>query len=74
MHTGKATRVPCFDLVPVPPHVHKHYLLAVIKKCHYWPKYINSSNIDAHFDFKEIGQTDSLPGTLEQGTEFKVFA
>ena len=50
------------------------YLLAVpvIKKRYYWPKYINGSNIGAHFDFKEVGQTDSLPGTLE-GTEFKMF-
>ena len=50
------------------------YLSAVINErpC-YWPKYINGSNIDAHFDFKEVGLTDSLPGTLE-GTEFKSFA
>ena len=42
------------------------YLLAVIKKHWYWwPKYINGSDIDAHFDFKEVGQTDSLPGILE---------
>ena len=48
------------------------YTLAVIKKRRYWPKYIDGSNIDAHFDFKEVGQTDCLPGTLE-GMEFKVF-
>ena len=29
------------------------------------------SNIDAHFDIKEVGQIDGLPGTLE-GMEFKV--
>ena len=45
----------------------------LVKKRRYcWPKYINGSNIDAHFDFKDVGRTDSLPGSLE-GTEFKVF-
>jgi hypothetical protein len=45
---------------------------AVIKKRRYWPKYIDGGEIDSHFDFKEVGETDSLPGTLD-GTNFKVF-
>ena len=40
------------------------YLSAVVKMRRYWPTYIDGSNIDAHFDFKEVGQT-GLPGTLE---------
>ena len=47
------------------------YSSAVIKKHRYWLKYIDGSNINVHFDFKEVGQTESLPGTLD-GTEFKV--
>ncbi len=48
------------------------YSSAVIKKRRYWPKYIDSGEIDLHFDLKEVGQTDSLPGTLD-GTNFKAF-
>jgi hypothetical protein len=48
------------------------YSSAVIKKRRYWPKHINGSEIDLHFDSKEIGQTDSLPGILD-GQHFKVF-
>ena len=48
------------------------YSSAVIKKQRYWPKHIDGSAIDSHFDFKEVGKTDSLPGTLD-GTNFKVF-
>jgi hypothetical protein len=48
------------------------YSSAVIKKRRYWPKYIDGGEIDSHFDFKEVGKTDSLPGTLD-GTNFKVF-
>ena len=48
------------------------YSSAVIKKRWYWPKYSDSGEIDSHFDLKEVGQTDSLPGTLD-GTNFKVF-
>jgi Transposase IS4 len=48
------------------------YSSAVIKKRRYWPKYIDGGEIDSHFDLKEVGQTDSLPGMLD-GTNFKVF-
>ena len=48
------------------------YASAVIKKRRYWPKYIDGAAIDSHFDLKEIGTTDSLPGTLD-GTNLKVF-
>ena len=41
------------------------------KRC-YWPKFIDGAAIDSHFDLKEIGTTDSLPGTLD-GINFKVF-
>jgi hypothetical protein len=48
------------------------YGSAVIKKRRYWPKYINGDAIDSQFESKEIGETDSLPGTLD-GINFKVF-
>ena len=47
------------------------YGSAVIKKRRYWPKYIDGGAIDTHFDFKEIGTTDSLPGTMD-GVSFKI--
>jgi len=46
---------------------------AVIKKRQYWPKYIPGDDIDKHFDGKEVGVVESLPGTLA-GKAFKVFA
>jgi hypothetical protein len=46
------------------------YGLAVIKKRRYWPKYIKGDAIDSHFESKGIGETDSLPGTLD-GINFK---
>ena len=48
------------------------YESAVIKKRRYWPKYINGDAIDLHFESKDIGETDSLPGTLD-GINFEVF-
>ena len=48
------------------------YSSAVIKKRRYWPKYIDGDRIDSQFDFAEVGQTNSLPGTLD-GKKFKVF-
>lgn len=45
---------------------------AVIKKRRYWPKYIDGSAIDAHFEQRAIGSTDSLPGTLD-GVSFRIF-
>jgi hypothetical protein len=48
------------------------YASAVIKKRGYWPKFIDGAAINSHFDLKEIGTTDSLPGTLD-GINFKVF-
>ncbi len=47
------------------------YASLVIKKRRYWPMYIDGAAIYSHFDLKEIGTTDSLPGTLD-GTNFKV--
>jgi Transposase IS4 len=40
------------------------YSSAVIKMRRYWPKYIDGEGIDQHFQTKEVGQCDSLPGTL----------
>ena len=48
------------------------YALALIKKRRYWPKYIDGTAIDSHFDLKEIVTRDSLPGTFN-GINFKVF-
>ena len=49
------------------------YSSALIKKRRYWPKYIKGDDIRQHFDDKEVGAADSLPGTLD-GQSFHVFA
>ncbi len=46
---------------------------ALIKKRQYWPMYIPGNDIDKHFDGKEVGVVESLPGTLARKA-FKVFA
>jgi Transposase IS4 len=48
------------------------YSPAVIKKRRYWPKYIDGEGIDQYFQTKEVGQCDSLPGTLS-GKTFSIF-
>ena len=42
------------------------------KERRYWPKFIDGAAIDSHFNLKENGTTDILPGTLD-GINFKVF-
>ena len=37
---------------------------ALIKKRKYWPKYIHGNSIDAHFNDKQIGEADSIPGQM----------
>ena len=37
---------------------------ALIKKRQYWPKYVAGDKIDKHFEDKEIGHVDSLPGKM----------
>jgi hypothetical protein len=48
------------------------YASAVIKKRHYWPKYIDGAAIDARFEDNEIGTTDSLPGIMD-GVQFRIY-
>ena len=38
--------------------------MALITKKRYWPKYIGCDKIDKHFENKEIGYVDSLPGKM----------
>jgi Transposase IS4 len=46
---------------------------AVIKKRQYWPKYINGGAINStHFEAKEIGTTESLPGVMD-GVQFRIY-
>ena len=45
---------------------------ALIKKRRYWPKYVMGENIDAHFEGKEVGETDLWRGTL-QDTPYDIF-
>ena len=40
------------------------YASAFIKKCKYWPKYIDGDSIKAHSKGKEVGSVDSLPGKM----------
>ena len=44
-----------------------------IKKRKYWPKYIDGDSIDAHFEGKEVGSIDSLPGKIHN-IPFDIFA
>ena len=37
----------------------------LIKKRRYWPKHIDGDQINSHFDDKDIGDADSLPGRLD---------
>ena len=37
----------------------KVFASALIKKRRYWPKFIRGDDIKAHFDNKEVGETDS---------------
>jgi hypothetical protein len=45
---------------------------ALIKKRHYWPKYIDGDKIDLHFADKEVGTVDALKGQLN-GVDFYVY-
>ena len=39
--------------------------MALIKKRHYWPKYIPDNNIVVHFTEKGISESDALQGMLD---------
>ena len=41
------------------------FTVALIKKHHYWPKYIPGDNIISHFAEKGIGESDTLQGMLD---------
>ena len=41
------------------------FAAALIKKRHYWPKYIPGDTIITHFGDKEIGASDGLQGELD---------
>ena len=45
---------------------------ALIKKRRYWPKHVPGAEIDDHFKDKEIGERDSLQGTLD-GVSYDLF-
>jgi hypothetical protein len=49
------------------------YASALIKKQRYWPRDIPGDDIRCHFDGKEVGHTDRLPG-ISDGTPFDIFA
>ena len=42
------------------------FAAALIKKHHYWPKYIPGNNIISHFAEKGIGESDALQGILDR--------
>ena len=46
---------------------------ALIKKQQYWPKYIKGDEIKAHFNDKNVGDTDSWAGTFDN-IPFHVYA
>ncbi len=39
-----------------------HLFSALIKKCYYWPKYVDGESIKAHLMNKEVGAVDSMHG------------
>jgi hypothetical protein len=49
------------------------YASALIKKRRYWPRDVPGEDIRKHFDGKQVGHTDRLPGTSD-GLPFDIFA
>jgi hypothetical protein len=49
------------------------YASALIKKRRYWPRDVPGDDIRRHFDGKQVGHTDQLPG-ISDGTPFDIFA
>ena len=49
------------------------YASALIKKRHYWPKYIKGDDIKSHFDGKDVGNCDSWKGQMDE-VDFHVYA
>ena len=52
---------------------HGLYASALIKKRHYWPKFIRGDEIKQHFLDKAVGSVDAWPGKLD-GVPFYVFS
>ena len=48
------------------------FAAAVIKKRKYWPKHVPGDAMDARMVAKEVGECDSLPGTLD-GVPYELF-
>ena len=46
------------------------FAVALIKKCRYWPKYVPGDEIIAHFDNKDVGDINTIKGTIEQWMEY----
>jgi len=46
---------------------------ALIKKRKYWPKYVDGDAVDAHFESKAVGATDSLKGKMHD-IPFHIYA
>ena len=49
------------------------FVVALIKKCRYWPKYVPGDEIIAHFDNKDVGDVDAIKGTMD-GVPFHIHA
>ena len=49
------------------------FAAALIKKCRYWPKYVPGNEIIAHFDNKDVGDIDTIKGTMD-GVPFHIHA
>ena len=75
-HTGNLIILDCgFCVLQViiNPRMGGIYSSALIKKRHYWPKYIKEDAICQYFDGKEVGSADSCPVKLDN-QNFHVFA
>ena len=45
---------------------------ALIKKCQYWPRYMDRNAINAHMAGKPLGAVDALPGQMDN-VPFNIF-
>jgi Transposase IS4 len=49
------------------------YAASLIKKRRYWPKYTAGEDIKQHFEDKEVGDVNTLPGVMEE-VPFHIYA
>ena len=51
---------------------HGVFTSALIKKCWYWPRYVDGNTINSHMAGKLLGAVDALPGQMDN-VPFNIF-